>query len=249
MMKVLVISDNKTLVQHLRETINLQSISELADFEYRFSEANKKPFELASLGMKPINLKKDAIVRDIVNTFQLVLSLHCKQIFPPSLTNNLTCINFHPGLNPYNRGWYPQVFSIINKMPIGATIHLMNEQVDHGPIIAQEEIKIYSHETSLDVYQRVIELEKLLITKYIKKIVQLQYSANPVSFDGNYNSISDFANLCSLNLDSFGTLGQHIDLLRALTHGNFRNAFYLDGDKKVIVQIRLMPEPDDQEWE
>ncbi len=156
----------------------------------------------------------------------------------------MTCINFHSGLNPYSRDWYPQVFSIINGKPIGATIHLMDEQVDHGAIIVQQEIEIYSYDTSMDVYRRVVDLEKSLITKHLKSIVQKHYAAVPSVSDGNYNSINDFISLCHLDLGACGTLKEHIDLLRALTHGNFKNAFYLDGNKKVHVRIDLIPDSD-----
>lgn len=244
MKEVLVLSDNETLVRHVKEVINSQAITAIAKFEFRFSKSNKNPSALVKLGMKPIDLKEEGSCKEIVNTYQLVLSLHCKQIFPSSLVKKTTCINFHPGLNPYNRGWYPQVFSIINKKPIGATIHLMDELVDHGPIIAQEEIFIRNYETSLDVYSGVIKLEKSLITKHLKNIIEGNYKASPVGQDGNYNSIRDFNSLCHLNLDAIGSLKQHIDLLRALTHGDFKNAFYLDAGRKIYVRIELTPDDD-----
>ncbi len=68
----------------------------------------------------------------------LFISLHCKQIFPQRLTDNYRCINIHPGYNPYNRGWFPQVFSILNKNTAGVTIHEIDQELDHGPIIYQE---------------------------------------------------------------------------------------------------------------
>lgn len=241
MKKILVISDNEVLVRHTKEVIDAQSIEELGKFDFRYTETNKKPDGLIELGMKPVNLKKDGVCEDIVNSYKLVLSLHCKQIFPNYLVRNTTCVNFHPGLNPHNRGWYPQVFSIINKRPIGATIHIMDELVDHGPIIAQEEVSIRDFETSLDIYNKVIELEKGLISRYLKKIVSGHFQASSVAEDGNYNSIQDFNNLCCLDMNSVGTLKQHIDLLRALTHGSFRNAYYIDGNKKIYIRIELTP--------
>ena len=60
---------------------------------------------------------------DFFGRYDLFLSLHCKQLFPQALVDSRRCINVHPGFNPYNRGWYPQVFSILNKYPAGVTIH------------------------------------------------------------------------------------------------------------------------------
>src|SRR5687768_5901648 len=88
--------------------------------------------------LKPIHLKSE--FQEIIKAYDLVISLHCKQLFPAELVKAVRCINIHPGYNPYNRGWFPQVFSIINKLPAGATIHEIDEEIDHGKIIAQQQV-------------------------------------------------------------------------------------------------------------
>src|SRR5690349_163732 len=65
----------------------------------------------------------------------VVISLHSKQIFPPGLVSGARCVNVHPGLNPFNRGWTPHVFSLVNGLPAGATIHEIDAEIDHGAII------------------------------------------------------------------------------------------------------------------
>jgi len=242
MKKVLVVSDNESLIRHIKEVVNENKIASIAAFDLFFSAANKNPGSLVKLGMAPINLKDEDVCEKVIESYDVVLSLHCKQIFPAKLVKNITCINVHPGFNPHNRGWYPQVFSIINKKPIGATIHVMDELVDHGPVIAQDKIQINDCETSFDVYNKVIELEKKLISNNLEIIVTGSYKAITPDQEGNYNSILDFNNLCCLDLNNVGTLRQHIDLLRALTHGHFNNAYYFEDGKKVYVQIKLVPE-------
>lgn len=239
MQKVLIISDNDVLVQHLKEIISEQALSVRAFFDFCFSESNEYADKLRKIGLTPINLKNAGLCKKVVNNYDLVLSLHSKQIFPPFVVRNVTCINFHPGFNPYNRGWYPQVFSIINKKPAGVTIHLMDDLVDHGSIIVQEEIPIQSYENSSDVYKKLICLEKSLVTKYLGALIDGSYHVREIVDDGNYNSIEDFKNLCRLDLNQVGTLGEHIDLLRAVTHDGFRNAFYFDNGAKVYVSIGL----------
>lgn len=61
----------------------------------------------------PIRLNEQN--EDFFCLYDLFFSMHCKQIFPNELVLNHRCINIHPGYNPYNRGWYPHVFSIINE--------------------------------------------------------------------------------------------------------------------------------------
>jgi methionyl-tRNA formyltransferase len=74
----------------------------------------------------------------------------------------MRCINIHPGLNPYNRGWYPQVFAINNGLPHGATIHEMDDKIDHGDIIYQKSVDIKLSDTSKTLYERVLDTEIFL---------------------------------------------------------------------------------------
>lgn len=237
---ILVISDNPLLLEFFQNEYTEQKINELANIKYHYSSINKNPDLMINLGASPINIKKPESVAIVKNSYDLIFSLHCKQIFPSDLVNSVTCINIHPGLNPHNRGWYPQVFSVINKKPIGATIHIMNELVDHGDIIDQIKTEIQSNDTSKDIYERVTELEKILISRQLLKIINGDFSTTPVLSDGNYNSIEDFKALCNLNLDSVASLGDHIDLLRALSHEPFKNAFFIDDyGKKVFIRVIL----------
>ncbi|CAN1487221.1 PurN, phosphoribosylglycinamide formyltransferase [Burkholderiaceae bacterium] len=241
MKKILVVSDNLRLVNFFREECSYHSVIKKFQIDYKYSAKNKNPSELIALGMSPIDMKKCEVIREIISKYQIIFSLHCKQIFPSEVVNSVTCINIHPGLNPYNRGWYPQVFSIINKKPIGATIHLMDDAIDNGDIIDQMEVEVLRTDTSLSLYNRVYEAEKVLLRKNLLRILLGDIKIKLPKSDGNYNGIEDFKNLCSLNLDKVGTLGEHIDLLRALSHGDFKNAYFIDCEKvkKIYININL----------
>jgi len=238
MNNVLVISDNSDLVLFMREKIFTQHNHEVfSHVDYKYSALNKFPNALISLGMGRINLKDPLVIDQVIETYDIVISIHCKQIFPEKLVKSLRCINVHPGYNPYNRGWYPQVFSIINGLPIGATIHLMDAQIDHGEIIDQCEVEVLSTDISSDVYVKIIEAEKRLIEKNIKNILDGAYTSKVPAEEGNYNSNYDFKRLCELDLNHYGSFREHIDLLRALTFDGYNNAFFYDSGKKIYVNI------------
>ena len=239
MTRLLIISDNVELVKFIK-CLEEKNIEKSVVVEYRYSVVNKDPVSLKEIGMESIDLKSEEVVLNIINDFDLVISAHCKQIFPKLLVENVRCINVHPGLNPYNRGWYPQVFSIINKLPIGCTIHEMDEDIDHGNIIYQKTVSVLDADTSLDVYNKVQIAEKELLGKNINNIIFKNYHSTPMSESGNYNGIEDFNKLCNLDRNNYGTLGEHIDLLRSLSHGSHQNAFFLDeSGEKIYVQIML----------
>lgn len=115
----------------------------------------------------------------------------------------------------------------------------MDDEIDGGPIIYQKSVDIQPSDTSLDVYEKVIEVEKVLISKHLANIVNDDYSFSEASDNGNYNSIADFRSLCNLNLSDVGTLGDHIDLLRALSHGDFNNAYFIANNEKIYVKLIL----------
>lgn len=243
MKRILVISDNPKLAKFLISLIHEEQLDQFAKFDYRYSASSKSPEAMISLGFDPINVKDSEVIDALLNDFSLILSIHCKQVFPVKLVSGISCINLHPGLNPHNRGWYPQVFSIINKKPIGATLHIMTEEVDAGPVIAQEKVYIHSSDTSLSLYEKVQEVEIKLLRENLKSIIEGNIGFNSCSSSGNFNSLNDFKKLCILDINSMGTLGEHIDLLRALTHGGFNNAFFVDAfGEKIYVRIQLTPE-------
>lgn len=228
---IAIISDNYDLASYMIEIIRENN----TQFKLYYSSVNTNPNDMIALNAEKINLKIDSNI-DFLMKNDIVFSLHCKQIFPKKLTDNVCCINIHPGFNPFNRGWYPQAFSVVNKLPVGATIHLMNEKIDDGNIIDQEEVEIKCTDTSLEVYRKIIELEKFLIRKNLKNILNKTFTSFKPEFSGNYNSIKDYEKMCKLDLNHVGTLQEHIDLLRALTHGNFNNAYFLDkfGEKNYV---------------
>jgi len=238
--KVLVLTDNKILLKNFLEIIKEQSLAEKHNFVFYYSFNNQKPEELIAIlsTIRPINLKDNE--EYIINNYDLLFSLHCKQIFPSSITKNKICINVHPGYNPFNRGWYPQVFSIINKKPIGATIHLMDEEIDHGAIIDRKQVKIDSYDNSESLYNKILRTETDLLKENLRSILSRNIKTSETENEGNYNGKKDFKNLCNINLNDKLTFREAIDKLRALTHGNFYNAYFIDEDNnKIYVQIIL----------
>jgi methionyl-tRNA formyltransferase len=239
MPKVLVISDNPTLVKGLSELVRSDKYSAYS-FEFKCSKGSEEAIGKAlNATVTAVRVKTEWNV--IISNFDLVLSLHCKQLFPAEMVAKVRCVNVHPGLNPHNRGWYPQVFSILNGKPTGATIHEIDEQLDHGNIIAQAEVENNVWDTSIDIYNRVLEKEIELLNLHLPAILSGRYETIEPSEEGNLNLKKDFDALCELQLDKQQSIAETVDLLRALTHGQYHNAYFIDPKtgKKVYVSVSL----------
>ena len=78
-------------------------------------------------------------------------------------------INVHPSLLPKYRGPNPIREVILNgEKETGVTLFLIDELVDHGPIIAQEKIKLIGNETYLELEEKLGILGGKLFNKTIE---------------------------------------------------------------------------------
>jgi len=236
--KILVLTDNRSLLLSFRALAN--SFEETYEFDYAFSPKNPAPDDFIKEGCFQLNIKEN--YEKLIGKYSLIFSIHCKQIFPKELVSKVECINLHPGYNPYNRGWFPQVFCILNGKKAGATLHVMNSDIDSGPIIAQTEVKIESWDTSLSAYDKIQKAEIELLSKNLNSILTASFTSH-IPETGNYNSIGDFKAINQIRLEETGTFKEFLDRLRALTHPPYKNAYYITPEgEKVYISIQLSKE-------
>ncbi len=237
---ILILSDNLHLCKELKKKLD-KKLSAIQSLNYGISPYSNVFNFSKELAEKVLifDLKEDNTIEEIILKYDLVISIHSKQFFPKKLVNSLKCINIHPGYNPINRGWYPQVFAIINAIPIGATIHEIDEELDHGAIIDQEYVQYDYSDTSLTLYNKILEKEIEIFEKNIDSIITNTYTANKPLVEGNLYLKKDFNNLCEINLEDKVTFGEAINRLRALTHGEFKNAFFIDPETKAKIFVSI----------
>ncbi|NLK82371.1 MAG: dTDP-4-amino-4,6-dideoxyglucose formyltransferase [Bacteroidales bacterium] len=235
-MKIAVVSDN-IYMAHAFKNILAKQMPHVSAHYFCSTFSNPKEFNIQNV--QSIDIKK--YYTNLIEKFNLIFSIHCKQIFPKELVERVRCINVHPGYNPINRGWYPQVFSIINNLETGATIHEMDAELDHGNIIARKKIAIKSWDTSLSLYNKIVETELELLEKHIISIVEKTYTTITPESEGNVYLKKDFNALLHIDLQKKASYKQVINHLRALTHGEFKNAYFVDSEtnKKVFVKVIL----------
>lgn len=239
---ILFISDNLYLCKKIKTIISRDKFN---DFKFVFSISpfsNLIDFEKSlSNNVHVYDMRNQDDVSVILQNYDLVISIHCKQIFPENLISKIKCINIHPGYNPYNRGWYPQVFSILNNEMIGATIHEIDKDIDHGLIIDREVVEKTITDTSGSLYDKILIKEIELFEKNIFAILNNSYNVIEPEIEGPLYLKKDFNDLCKLDLNENGTLEFFIRKLRALTHNDLKNAYFFDEttNEKVYISINI----------
>ena len=102
-MKVLILTDNKFLLENFIKIIQSKNLNKKYDFTFAYSFNNPAPNDLIDCCKEIVKINVKNEMNYIIKHFDLIFSLHCKQIFPKELVNKVRCINIHPGFNPYNR--------------------------------------------------------------------------------------------------------------------------------------------------
>lgn len=158
------------------------------------------------------------------------------------------CVNLHPAYLPYNRGKSPNVWSLVEGTPAGATLHYMAPEFDTGDVIARRRVDTDFADTGKDLHRRLERAQFELFTDVWPDIVADEVESEPQDPDaGTYHTTADFRDLCELDPEAEVTVKELLDRLRALTFPPFDNAYVeLDGERYYVdVDIRHEDETDE----
>ena len=149
-------------------------------------------------------------------------------------------LNLHPALLPYNRGAYPNVWSIIDGTPAGVTLHYIDEQVDTGDIVAQKPVVVEPLDTGGTLYRKLeqacLDLFRdawpLVLSGAAKRQPQIRGA-------GTSHRVKDVEQVDELDLDRTFTGRELINILRARTCPPYQGAYFRANGRKVFVSIDL----------
>lgn len=106
--------------------------------------------------------------------FGLILPKEVLEIFPNGI------LNVHPSLLPKYRGPTPGQTAILNgETKTGVTLIKLDEEVDHGPILAQVEERIKPTDTTETLYERLFRNGARLLHQNIKKYIKGELKETP----------------------------------------------------------------------
>lgn len=103
--------------------------------------------------------------------FGLIVTQEIIDIFPKGI------VNIHPSRLPKYRGSTPvQTALVLGDVKTGVSVMLLDKEMDHGPILAQEEAEILPADTAITLYERLfpqgVELLEAVLPAYIAGALQ-----------------------------------------------------------------------------
>src|SRR3954447_7129404 len=82
-------------------------------------------------------------------------------------------VNTHPALLPSFKGWHAVRDALEFGVKVtGTTVHLVIEDVDAGPILAQEAVPVFDDDTEETLHERIKEVERRLYPEVIERLTQ-----------------------------------------------------------------------------
>jgi len=82
-------------------------------------------------------------------------------------------VNTHPALLPSFKGWHAVRDALEFGVKVtGTTVHLVIEDVDAGPILAQEAVPVYDDDTEATLHERIKEVERRLYPEVIERLTK-----------------------------------------------------------------------------
>jgi len=112
-------------------------------------------------------LKKRNIELVCLAGYMRLLSSEFIRAFPNRI------VNIHPSLLPSFKGLDAQRQAIDYGVKVsGCTVHFVDEDLDHGAIVAQKTVKVLDDDTAESLAARILEHEHALYTEAVKKIVE-----------------------------------------------------------------------------
>ncbi len=175
----------------------------------------------------------------------IALSILFGYILKPDLINSFPqgVVNLHPSYLPFNRGAHPNIWSIVEQTPAGVTLHYIDDKIDTGDIIAQQQVPVDITDTGASLYRK---LEEASVALFKETWDQIRTGRAPrfrqTGQLGTYHRVKDVAEIDLIDLDQPYTARELINIIRARTFPPYPGAYFMYQGRKIYVRLQLLYE-------
>jgi methionyl-tRNA formyltransferase len=126
-------------------------------------------------------------------------------------------VNLHAALLPWGKGVHTNVWPLIERTPVGVTLHGMVPRVDAGPILVQREVTVDPWDTAATLYQKLEDAEVALLRDAWPTETLARWPGVAQRDAGSIHRIRDMETTAHYSLDEHPEARALYDLLRART--------------------------------
>lgn len=130
------------------------------------------------LGIPIFIMERKMTEPDLIETIRgwnpdFIIVVGWYHMIPQAIRSLAPVAGLHASLLPDYSGGAPLVWAVVNgETRTGITFFMINEKVDNGDIIGQEEVSIYLNDSILILYSRIEEAALRLIEKYLPQFAR-----------------------------------------------------------------------------
>lgn len=151
-------------------------------------------------------------------------------------------INTHPSLLPFNRGKHYNFWALVEQAPFGVSLHIVDEGVDSGDIVAQRQIAYDWEDSGATLYEKATRSMLELFKSAYPEIREGRITCIPQDLTkGSVHRAPELEKASRIDLDEFYRARDLLNLLRARTFPGYPACSFREsnGDEfEVRVDIR-----------
>lgn len=167
------------------------------------------------------------------------------QIIPADLIGaaRLGFVNLHPSLLPFGRGKDPNFWALAEGEPFGVSIHTVNEQIDAGQLLFQEEIVYDWTDTGGTLYEKALNKMKQLFQRNWEKLQDSStYDSPEMSMQSQNHRVNrrkDMVDRSSLDLSEIASIREILNLLRAKTFAGWPGCRFVESGVQYEISVTI----------
>lgn len=141
----------------------------------------------------PVNTDRDRWNAELLETLRsltpdLIVCAGFMRVLGPSIVAAFgrRIVNSHPALLPAFPGAHAVRDALAYGVKVtGCTIHLVDDGVDTGPIIAQQPVSVEASDTEESLHERIKQVERVLLVDVLERLIasEISLSGRVVTFE------------------------------------------------------------------
>jgi methionyl-tRNA formyltransferase len=149
-------------------------------------------------------------------------------------------INTHPSMLPHNRGKHYNFWTIVEQAPFGVSLHMIDDGIDSGDVIAQNPIHYGWEDNGETLYGKAQESMVRLFRDVYPDIRSLDFPRQKQNLSlGSFHRAAELDSACRIEIDRNYRARDILNLLRARTFAGHPACWFCDKGEMFEVRIDI----------